>query len=360
MRQSSSPNWSAVAVFLVTGFGCASAIPIPAVEEAETRAVEREIAAGSRAELELAMNLRYWEIFLTDPENMASFSDEHLSLLNNYPLLTIAGALQLSFVQKNGLQPVELSRVSPASFRSLGVQAPGASVVEVYKTADALERFQAPVHNRIRDVGERIGLAAGRPDVEVIPEPDAGLNAFVPIEFNGNRVFVGTELALTAASDDELACAIGHEFAHLTEGHSSAGAWARLGKQVLAGTAAVAVAAAAAYANEGQPLTQQQIQGAVVLGQLTSFALAEVPLRLSGWERGHEREADAVGLFYAWEAGYDPSACATNMMRMAQAAAAYQGEERHSWWQVHPVTSERVVYLRKLAVEAKAGRLGKR
>ena len=158
-----------------------------------------------------------------------------------------------------------------------------------------------------------------------------------------------------AQSDGELACVIGHEVAHVTEGHTAAGAWANPGKQTLTTLVAVAALTAAAYGNNGVPLTQAQVQGAVATGQITSFLLADVPLRLSGWERGQEREADAMGLVYAARAGYDPGDCGGFMLHRGQAARVSGGTEGTRWWTTKPPTAERVVTLRKLATKGQSG-----
>lgn len=340
--------------------GCASAIPSPPVAVGERLAVEREIADASRAALERDQSVRYWEIFLTDEENRAGFTEEQKALLAEVPAREVASSLHDQTLREHGVTMVEVVRLSPDVLRAVSAEADPETSSSLLEVAAFVEWAQAAVHRRIQSVGSRVAEASGRSDVTILPEPAAGLNAFVPVEFGSNRVFVGTELAVSAASDDELACAIGHELAHLTEGHTRTGAWAKLGRNVLTATAGTALLAAAAYANPGAPIGPSQIEGAFALGRLTGVALADVPLRLGGWERGQEREADAVGLYYAWRAGYDPDACASNMLRMARHAAAQGHTEQVSWWRVHPVSSERVVALRKLAAAAQAGTLEKR
>jgi predicted Zn-dependent protease len=354
------PLLGALAALASVALGCATAIPLPPVAEAERLGVEQEIAGASRSELEREESVRYWEIFLTDEENRAGFTEEQRQLLETVPVRDLAAAVHEKMVEDQGVAMLEVVRLSPSVLRAVAVDADATTAPSMLEAAGFVETAQAAIHRRIRAVGARIASASGRTEVAIIPEPAAGLNAFVPVEFGSNRVFVGTELAVSSMSDDELACSIGHEFAHLTEGHTREGAWAKLGKDVLTTTAAVAVLTAAAYANQGAPLTQSQVEGGFALGRLTSFALADVPLRLGGWERGQEREADAVGLYYAWRAGYDPDACASNMLRMARHAAAEGHTERLSWWRTHPVTSERVVVLRKLAAQARSGSLEKR
>ena len=93
------------------------------------------------------------------------------------------------------------------------------------------------------------------------------------------------------------------------------------------------------------------------MGQLTRFLLADVPLRVGGWGRRQEREADAVGTYYAWRAGVDPQACVDFMMRMSRVERAYGKDKGFSWWRTHPVAAERVVRLRKTAEQIRLGTL---
>jgi len=337
---------------------CATAVPLPRVAPAEVRAVESEAYGSTLEELDRERNVRYWEIFLTDDEVVASLPPEVRSELAAGPVLEHAGSMHEVFVERSGFGALEIARLSPELVReAAGSSHDPTSSRELFELAAAAESMQAVVHRRVLAVGRRLAAAAGRPDVSFIPDAQVGLNAFVPIEFGANRVYVGTELALSGASDDELACSVGHELAHLTEGHTTSGAWANVGKQTIAIAAAAAIAVAAAQGNDGRPLTSAQIDGALQLGQMTSFLLADVPLRLSGWERGQEREADAVGLYYVWRAGYRPEACAENMLRLTRDSAAHGNAAGIWWWNVHPPSSERVVALRKLSLQARAGSL---
>lgn len=345
-----------IALGLIT-LGCASHVAIPRASKVETKAVEVELTGTSRDELEHGENLRFWEVFLTDPTVVAGFDETQRSLLSTTPIRDVAEAMHATFRERTGAQVLDLVRVSPAVLRELAIEAPPEPARSLYVVADAAETFQVVIHRRIEEVGRRVTTAAGRSDIQILPDASIGLNAAAPVRLDAREVYVGTELAVALATDDELACVIGHELAHITEGHTSAGAWAEVGKRVLAGVATGAAMVAIAYANQGQPLTQSQIDGAVSLGKLTRFALADVPLRVGGWERGQERGADAVGLYYAWKAGFSPDACPDMMTRIARHAHARGAEDGFWWWKSHPIHAERVVILRKLAASARAGTL---
>jgi Zn-dependent protease with chaperone function len=91
--------------------------------------------------------------------------------------------------------------------------------------------------------------------------------------------------------DDEVAIILGHELAHATHEHSRRA----FKRALLVQLAAVGAAAVAEETVEGEG-KKQAIQVAALLG-----ASAWV----NGYGRGHEDQADRVGLRYAWEGGYD-------------------------------------------------------
>jgi len=331
-------------------------MPPQSVSEGEVAAVRVEIAGRSLADVEDDANRRYWDIFFDDATVLSRIEPENRAALAGESRGEVLASMHEWSKSEWGVDALTVNRVSPSVLRSMAGERP-AEAGQYYAAASTAEQIQAPVIHRVQDVGRRIVDAAHRSDVTIVVDPEVGMNAFVPIRFDSDTMFVGTELALNAASDDELACAMGHEVAHITEGHTTSGAWANLGKQTLTALVAATLLTAAAYGNQGAPLTQQQVDGAFALGGLTTFVLADVPLRLSGWNRGQESEADAMGLWYAKTAGYDPDACPRFMLRLAQSEAASGAVEGLRWWTIHPPTPERVVALRKLAAEVKAGRV---
>ena len=334
--------------------GCATRIPIPDASTEEIALAEREAPASAEA-LANGANRRFWQIALEDPANQGKLPAELREVIRERGAGSVAEAFGDLARRQWNLDGPDIAGVSPSLLRSLASTSPE-DAGQYLTAAAAIEELQAPVIRKVENVARRVFLAAERSDLAIVVDAQVGMNAFAPVRFGADRIFVGPLLALHATDDDELACAVGHEVAHITEGHTESGAWANLGRTTLSTLVAVAAAAAAAQANDGRPLTTGQIEGAMALGQLTTFLLADVPLRLSGWQRGQEREADAVGLFFAAKAGFDPEACARFMLRMGQLERLEGGAEV-SWWVVHPPTGERVVLLRKLAVESRAGSL---
>ncbi len=123
-------------------------------------------------------------------------------------------------------------------------------------------------------------LAAGEPSL------NAGATS--------GKVFVTEGTVRFVRSDDELAAVLGHELAHLTEGHVSRGA---MQNSLLS-------------------------LGSLLLGAIhpgVGLAAGQVgKLFLNHFNQDQEREADRVGLYYAYKAGYDPWAAVEVMRRMAE------------------------------------------
>ena len=97
-------------------------------------------------------------------------------------------------------------------------------------------------------------------------------------------------------TDDELAIVIGHEAMHAMQGDSFHSA-----KESLMRRAAIFTGAAVVGARS-LPVSM------AVLGEV--FTTATV------YSRGHERQADIMGLYVARDAGYDPRAALTLWRKM--------------------------------------------
>ncbi|MBI3247345.1 MAG: M48 family metalloprotease [Deltaproteobacteria bacterium] len=127
-------------------------------------------------------------------------------------------------------------------------------------------------------------------------------------------------------SDDELGMILGHELAHITQGHVTRGAFSNM-----------ALGIGAAIANVLVP-NSGQLAGTV--GQLF----------LNRYNQSQENEADQVGLRYAFEAGFDPDAGPRVMERMSREVPQTASG---GFFSSHPGSVERAANLRRLAVELK-------
>lgn len=153
-------------------------------------------------------------------------------------------------------------------------------------------------------------LAAGEPSV------NAGATFDAIVVSEGMMRFV--------RSDDELAMILGHELAHITQGHVSRSAR----NTVLLGLGSLIVDAI--YPGIGQTAGQ--------IGQLF----------LNRFNQDQEREADRVGLLYAYQAGYDPEVAARVMERMA---AEVPETATAGFFSSHPSSIERFEALERQAAQ---------
>jgi predicted Zn-dependent protease len=142
------------------------------------------------------------------------------------------------------------------------------------------------------------------------------------------KIMVTEGMLRFVRSDDELAMILGHELAHLTQGHVSRGAVNNTLLGIGSAIASVIVPGAG--------------QATGLLGQMF----------LNHFNQDQEREADEVGLRSAYAAGYDPEAAVRVMQRMAeevpQTAAA-------GFFSSHPSSVERATALQRLAAQLNGG-----
>jgi predicted Zn-dependent protease len=151
-------------------------------------------------------------------------------------------------------------------------------------------------------------------EVNVIDSP--AVNAFC---MPGGKIMVFRGLIdKLQLTDDELAAVIGHEIAHALLQHGRA----RMSEAVLKN---VGVNLAAMYFGLGD-------LGAAALAQAAQLAIT-LP-----YSRGHETDADLVGIELAARAGYDPRAA---VMLWRKMAAAGQGQPPQ-FLSTHPGHADRV------------------
>jgi Zn-dependent protease with chaperone function len=347
------------AALACVALACASRVALPEdVSDAERRAVEARLADVTLEELERGANRRYWELFLTDAAVVARLPAEQREALRGGSPHEIAALLDERALRSTGFVPLAIVRANDGPLRAAPTQRGAAGTTDLSEAASDPGVLRRVIARRVQFVGHRVAVAAGRPGLHVIAEPALGANAGAPLgAFGTDRVYVGSEFVLLSGSDDELACAIGHEVAHVTEGHTTSGAWAELGKGAIGIFAALGLAVLLEAGTRDGSVTGDASSAAEGLGVLARVLAADLPLLATGWERRQEREADAVGLLYAQRAGFDPDACARLMLRMAYHEHAHGAELGPRWWRTHPATAERVVTLRKLAAQARAGAL---
>jgi predicted Zn-dependent protease len=158
-----------------------------------------------------------------------------------------------------------------------------------------------------------------RPKVNVILA--AGENS-VNAGATFGKVIVAEGLLRFVRSDDELAMILGHEFAHLTQGHVERGAR----NNTLLNLGSI-------------------VAGAFIPGAELATSMAG-RLFLNHYNQDQEREADTVGLRYVYDAGYDPVAAADVMRRMAEEIPETANA---GFFSSHPSSAERFETLQRQA-----------
>jgi predicted Zn-dependent protease len=141
---------------------------------------------------------------------------------------------------------------------------------------------------------------------EVIVFDTGALNASVTPE---GKIAIFSGLLEVADTPDKLAAVLGHEVAHLTQGHVSE----RVGRMAMTGIAGV-------------------IAGTVTGFGAESMTAAEVVLQLP-YQRGQETEADIVGMTFMANAGYNPASVLALWRDMAGSGG---GERQPEWLSTHP------------------------
>ncbi|MDX2110284.1 MAG: M48 family metallopeptidase [Verrucomicrobiota bacterium] len=178
---------------------------------------------------------------------------------------------------------------------------------------------------RIQRIGKRVASVVNTvvPPEKwefVVFDDDTTVNAFA---LPGGKVGVYTGLIKLAGSDDEIACVIGHEVAHVTAQHGNE----RVSQQTIAQAGGMAVQYGVKNKTEQ---TQQLAMMAYGLGAQYGLLLP--------YSRTHEREADQIGLLYAARAGYNPNAAVTFWQKMA----AKGGAQPPQFLSTHPSNGDRI------------------
>ena len=176
---------------------------------------------------------------------------------------------------------------------------------------------------------QAVSMASDRPSVyrgyhvQILQSDE--VNAFAA---PGGFIFVTTGLLKLVRSEDELACVLAHEVAHVAKKHGL--------KTIKASrlTSAFAVLGTEAAKN----YTSSQVS------QLTDVFKGTVDdvvnsLVVNGYSRDKEYEADKFGAQYARNANYDPAAMKSFLKRMQEADAAGAGG---GMLKTHPAASKRI------------------
>jgi len=185
----------------------------------------------------------------------------------------------------------------------------------------------------VNEVGQRLVAAADDPrwkfSFQIVDQEEP--NSFA---IAGGGIYISRGLLTLLEREDELACVLGHEIAHVTQRH--------LARQQRKG-----------FLPELLSLPGNVV-GHVVGENLGALINAPVDIAggawLSRYGRKQETEADRIGIHTAAQAGYQPIALADILQRLERDVASQSGKERHfSIFDSHPMTDTRLKDIRQRA-----------
>jgi len=158
------------------------------------------------------------------------------------------------------------------------------------------------------------------------------------------RIILTQRLVNFSLNDDELALVIGHELAHHAQGHLVRGASHRELGQVVG-----EIISAFSTASLKNILDWRHFKVDPDVRHVAQDAVVSV------FSQDNEREADAYGLWYAYQAGYDLDAALAFWERLA--AVDHKDPFMRTYFlHSHPAPLERKARLQKIARYFKAGR----
>ena len=176
---------------------------------------------------------------------------------------------------------------------------------------------------RIRQIGDKIAKVSGRDDFQWefnVIESDQ-VNAFC---LPGGKVFFYTGILKMMDNDDQIAAVMGHEIAHALARHGAE----RMSIQMVSQAGGQILSAVFEVPAQYQGLYEQ----AYGVGSNVAVMLP--------FSRSHEHEADQIGVYLMWKAGYDPDAAVVFWQKMQSAS---QGKSVPEFLSTHPSDQSRIV-----------------
>ncbi|MFZ5375472.1 MAG: M48 family metallopeptidase [Campylobacterota bacterium] len=180
---------------------------------------------------------------------------------------------------------------------------------------------------RVKRIGERIAAVSGRSDFawEFNVIEDATPNAFC---LPGGKVFFYTGILKIAENDDQIATVMGHEIAHALARHGAE----RLSMQTASNIGAQVLATALNIPAQYQNLYSQAYGITSQVGLILPYS------------RKFEHEADQIGIYLMWKAGYNPLQALRFWENMARLSRSSQ--KPPAFLSTHPADEERIAEIR--------------
>ena len=218
----------------------------------------------------------------------------------------------------------EVMLVSVEQEKKIGAE----EATKVEQTMGILEDLKLTTY--LDAVGQRLAGESPRRDVayqfHVVDTTDP--NAFA---LPGGYIYVTRGLLALANSEDELAGVVGHEIGHVAARHSVQ----KISKQ---GPFSMVFGIASGITGLVSPMVGNIIGG---IGDFTQSLI------FSPYSRSQETEADRVGQDIAAKAGWDPAALSEFLATLErEVELVNKGPQRHSFFDSHPATPDRVAKTR--------------
>jgi predicted Zn-dependent protease len=193
----------------------------------------------------------------------------------------------------------------------------------------------APLTRYLEELGQRLVKESPRRDItyQFRVADQIEPNAFA---LPGGYIYVTRGLLVLTNSEEELAGVVGHEIGHVAARHSVQ----RISKQ---GPFAVVFGVASGLTGLVSPLVGNLIGG---IGDFTQSLI------FSPYSRSQETQADEIGQDMAAKAGWDPAGLSAFLATLErEVALVAKGPERHSFFDSHPATPDRLAKTREHAKE---------
>ncbi|MDD2780567.1 M48 family metallopeptidase [Sulfuricurvum sp.] len=183
------------------------------------------------------------------------------------------------------------------------------------------------LQDRVKRIGAQIAAVSGRSDFawEFTVIQDDTPNAFC---LPGGKVFFYTGILKITENDDQIATVMGHEIAHALARHGAERMSMQNASNIGAQVLAVALNVPAQYQN-----LYAQAYGVT----------SQVGLILP-YSRTFEHEADQIGLYLMWKAGYNPAQAVKFWENMARLSKSSQ--KPPAFLSTHPADEERIREIR--------------
>lgn len=203
----------------------------------------------------------------------------------------------------------------------------GASEAQKVLQSSKLSQDRA-LQERVRRIGQRIAAVSGRSDFawEFHVIEDATPNAFC---LPGGKVFFYTGILKIAENDDQIATVMGHEIAHALARHGAE----RLSMQTASNIGAQVLATALNIPSQYQNLYSQAYGITSKVGLILPYS------------RKFEHEADQIGIYLMWKAGYNPMQALRFWENMARLSKSSQ--KPPAFLSTHPADEERISEIRE-------------